>query len=86
MMTREKVARCSSPYFERVWRLSGFVACLFFVPSMLLKPAPIDLREVFVAIISALMVGAITVRYCYALDPAGPGKYFSISSRFQNGQ
>ena len=82
VVIHEKIARCDSPYVERVARYSALLALLLFIPPLLyigVAPAwPVLLSTV----ISPLALGAITVAACYRFDPQGPGRYFSISAKF----
>ncbi len=84
VVVHEKIARCESPFLERALRFSGFVLCLFFVPAMILMSTPVAGTVIVRSLLSALAVGTITVGVCYRLDPVGPGRYFSVSARFND--
>ena len=84
VMTHEKIGRCDSPFTERALRFSGFVGALFFVPQLVLAASSMTLGLLLRALVSAAAVGTLTVWLCYRLDPAGPGRYFSVSAKFNN--
>jgi hypothetical protein len=84
LIVHEKISRCESHFFERAARFAGLVFCLFGVPALLVGGARLEPRVVVFHLLSSVAVGAATVAICYRLDPVGPGRYFSVSSKFRH--
>ena len=57
---------------------------LFLGPATSLTGQPVSATVIVRSLLSALAVGTITVGVCYRLDPVGPGRYFSVSAKFND--
>ncbi len=84
VVLHEKIARCESPYFERVLRFAGLLALVLFVPTLLYADKNPSMPHLIASMLASLLLSAITVASCYHFDPKGPGRYFSISAKFNN--